>query len=281
MENDLTLKNSSSSILAQPNQPSPFSFSFSRAGLLRRPVPAACPQLHHAACSLGPAAPFPHRPAPRVAQFGAPACSAFPAVRGQAPASSAHRSTFITQSHRVAHPLSFSLAALRPHRSAPFPSFLSSSPSFLLLPGHGASPMESHRRRLEGAEPLPASLPYSAHHPAYKTPTRPRLLSPPLPATESYRRQRTPLPRALAPSPTSPEDPPHSPAPVGTSTSRFWPCFPRIPPQPRSLSLSSSRPPSTTSLGAFPDAAFPSRRLMESPSVFPCPQTLLWRPGKP
>ena len=57
MENDLTLKNSSSSILAQPNQPRPFSFSFSRAGLLWRPVPTACPQLHRVAhsvaCSLG------------------------------------------------------------------------------------------------------------------------------------------------------------------------------------------------------------------------------------
>ena len=118
MENDLTLKNSSSSILAQPNQPRPFSFSFSRAGLLRRPVPTACPQLHRAAhsvaCSLGPAAPFPHRPA---------------TARG--PAQHLARSAFTTRAPAAA--LSLPFTAHCPHLSAPFfffPFFFLSFPFF-------------------------------------------------------------------------------------------------------------------------------------------------------
>ena len=118
MENDLTLKNSSSSILAQPNQPNPFSFSFSHAGLLRRPVPTACPQLHRAAhsvaCSLGPAAPFPRRPA---------------TARG--PAQHLARSAFTT--HAPAAVLSLPFTAHYPHLSAPFfffPFFFLSFPFF-------------------------------------------------------------------------------------------------------------------------------------------------------
>ena len=128
MENDLTLKNSSSSILAQPNQPSPFSFSFSRAGLLRRPVPTACPQLHRAAhsaaCSLGPAAPFPHRPA---------------TARG--PAQHLAHSAFTTPMPAAA--LSLPFTAHCPHLSAPFfffPFFFLSFPFFtagaFLFSGH-------------------------------------------------------------------------------------------------------------------------------------------------
>ena len=130
MENDLTLKNSSSSILAQPNQPSPFSFSFSRAGLLRRPVPTACPQLHRAAhsvaCSLGPAAPFPHRPATARGPAG------HPRARTDSAAQLLLRCGLLGFT-RVARPLSLSLAAHCPHLSAPFfffPFFFLSFPFF-------------------------------------------------------------------------------------------------------------------------------------------------------
>ena len=190
MENDLTLKNSFLPFWPNRTSPAPFPFLF--------PALACFGGLSRATCSLGPAAPFPHRPAPRVAQFGAPACSAFPAARGQAPASSAHRSAFITRSHRVARPLSFSLAALRPHRSAPFPSFLSSSPSFLSFPPAFSflrPPMarpcrEGHRRRPRMAGDRIHLLPFLI--PRTTRPIKPRAdpaFSPhPLPTIESYRR---------------------------------------------------------------------------------------------
>jgi len=61
LENDLTLKNLSFSILAQPNQPSPFSFSFSRAwpspalGSLGLHHPRACGRpLSPLHCALSP-----------------------------------------------------------------------------------------------------------------------------------------------------------------------------------------------------------------------------------
>jgi len=83
LENDLTLKNSSSSILAQPNQPSPFSFSFSHAGLLWRPVLVACPQLHRAWPSLAP------RPARLFPQHAAKRPLARPTARPSSPKATA------------------------------------------------------------------------------------------------------------------------------------------------------------------------------------------------
>ena len=92
---------------------------------------------------------------------------------------------------------------------------------------------------------------------------------------------RTPPFQARTPTPRSPEAPPDLPAPVGTPHFGFWRCFARLHPHPCAFSLSSSRPPSTTSLRAFPDAAFPSRRLTVSPSVFLCSPFMIWRPGQP
>ena len=154
------------------------------------------------------------------------------------------------------------LGFARRHRS-----FLPRCPSFL-CPSMARLRWKATGARLESAEP--ALLPFLSRR------SRPPIKAePPLCPSPSFARCRGPPPlvktpsRARTPTPRPPEALSDFPAPVGTPQFAFWHCFARLHPHPSASSLSSSRPPSTTSFGAFSDAAFPSRRLTVSPSIFP------------
>ena len=146
------------------------------------------------ACSLGPATPFPHRPATARGPAG------HPRARTDSAAQLLLRCGLLGFT-RVARPLSLSLSL----RTVPTCQCLSSSsalrsspPAFSFL---RSPPMASHpcRRPLMESGQSTASLPYFPHRLAYITPSRPRLLSP---SSAHYPELpppvRTPLPSANA-----------------------------------------------------------------------------------
>ena len=200
-------KKRESHLLAQPSQPDL---------LLPPPFPGL------------PCLARPTRWLPRVARFASP--PAQPARPRPARPSSPEAAASLA--------LSFSLS-LRAwtHSSAASSTFLPRrSPSFF-CPAMARHRWKATGARLEGAEP--ALLPFLPRH------SRPPIKAePPLCPSPSPARCREPPPpanpsaRALNSTPTCPGDLPRPTEAVGTSTSRFWPRFPRIQPQPRPLSLS-------------------------------------------